>query len=1429
MVAGGRVRRDRAGVGGDGVVSGDPAGYDAGADRTPQPYAYDSSSGTATGLPDETFAMQYQITTYDGGPAVELALPASYADSDLTYPVTVDPTVTELIAGDGDTTYITYGDDADYSSSDYLLIGSDNSGTNYSDSLLKFPSVPTDNGDDITAATLNLWDVYAGYCTGTTAFTVMPVTSSWTASGKKSWSNMPGTAAEIGKWGPADAPSAACSNTSKNLADGGALSVSLSTTYLQEIALGQYTDDGFAIAAGSDTLDDSYKEFASDNYAAHSPSLSVTYTPDQAPDIEHTWPTAGYQTSALTPELEVQAVDPDAWPNASLSYDFSVYTSSGTLIASSGSIAATDWQVPAGDLDWNGTYQWDVSAYDGFDTTTSGLAPLETVTAQPLVSSSLAQNGGVGYSPDTGNYTTSATDAQEKVAGPQLAVVRSYNSLDGRASDSFGQGWSSVADMRAVEDQDGSNDVVITDAAGQQSRYGYETGPSGQIEYIPPLGTYATLTAVPGGGYELIDKQDTTYLFTQADGAGTWLISSITTKAGLAQTFGYGTEGSQTALQTITDQASGRTLTFTWAKPAGAAYYHVATVSTDDASAGDASTASPWTYLYTGDELAAVCPPDETASDSAAASCTQYTYQTGTDYPAAVLDAGPYSYWRLDEPSGSTGAASSVLSNEGSDDGLYSGSGVTLGSSSDPGPLDGGSTDAAGLSGSSSYVQLPGNLVASSSYQSVALWFKTTSTGVLFSYSDAALSAGTVNNNYTPSLYIGTDGKLNGEFWYSGGCTPITSTAAVNDGKWHFVVLTSAGATQSLYLDGVLQGSLSGAVAPIPDGTEHEYIGAGFWSEHWPDTPDPRGFTGVADSLDGQVAEAAFFTSPLPATQITQLYDDAQQGSAWMTKDVTAAGSTAAQVAYNAADGRVSSVTDQDGGTWTLGQPATSGTAAPFASALLGNAPDGYWRLGDQAGSSLAADEVAGGTGSYNDVTLGGSGPFGSSGPASASFGGVDSTVDMPSGEFDNSTTSATAETIGLWFKTTQTGQVLASLNDTAVVAGGNIGEDYTPLLYIGSDGKLISGPSIYAYVESSTAVDDGKWHFAVLVLNSGTSPASDALYLDGVRVGQTSGTVGGGGTLNDSEVGAGYLGGGWPDEPDSGDSATASFFNGSIAEVFHVPAAISGVDVTALYSAAQASVGQAATETVAVTDPGGNTLTYRYDLQNGGRILSETDGTGATTTYGYDTGGFLDTVTNPDGDVVTTTHDARGNALSKTTCQDLAAGDCSTSYYTYYLDASSPTDPRNDEMLTSSDGRSASSTDTTYQTTYTYDSLGDELTETSPPVPGYPDGMTTTNTYTTTTTGAWGGGYTPACSRQRPTRTARPPPTTTPPAATSRRRPHRSARRRSTTTTAWATSFTRRSSTAPLTRARPRPAARCTGRARTSAPTAAARALAPR
>ena len=159
----------------------------------------------------------------------------------------------------------------------------------------------------------------------------------------------------------------------------------------------------------------------------------------------------------------------------------------------------------------------------------------------------------------------------------------------------------------------------------------------------------------------------------------------------------------------------------------------------------------------------------------------------------------------------------------------------------------------------------PGNLVAASSYQTVALWFKTTAAGVLFSYQDDAVSTGaSTNKNYTPSLYVGTDGKLNGQFWYSGDDGSITSSAAVDDGKWHFVVLTSGGATQSMYLDGALVGSLSGAVAPIADGTAHEYLGAGYWGGNWPDEPDQ----GKDDNTPHTVIvdEMRIDDEPLPST-----------------------------------------------------------------------------------------------------------------------------------------------------------------------------------------------------------------------------------------------------------------------------------------------------------------------------------------------------------------------------------------------------------------------------------------------------------------------------------------------------------------------------------------------------------------------------------
>ena len=219
-------------------------------------------------------------------------------------------------------------------------------------------------------------------------------------------------------------------------------------------------------------------------------------------------------------------------------------------------------------------------------------------------------------------------------------------------------------------------------------------------------------------------------------------ITSITDALGHTETFAWNGTGQITMITS----ASGRTLTLTWATPSGAAYPHVSSVLTDQATSGNAATAQNWTYTYSGDDLSAACPPASTTA------CTAYTYTPGSDYPDAVLDSGPHSYWRLDEAAGSGMAASSVLANEGADNAPYSA--VTLGQ--DAGPLAGSSATAATFNGTSSYVTLQQGLVSGAANQTVSLWFKTSSPdGVLFSYQNAPLSAGSTTANWVPAIYVG--------------------------------------------------------------------------------------------------------------------------------------------------------------------------------------------------------------------------------------------------------------------------------------------------------------------------------------------------------------------------------------------------------------------------------------------------------------------------------------------------------------------------------------------------------------------------------------------------------------------------------------------------------------------------------------------------
>ncbi|MFG2847817.1 LamG-like jellyroll fold domain-containing protein [Kitasatospora sp. NPDC048296] len=1069
-------------------------------------------------------------------------------------------------------------------------------------------------------------------------------------------------------------------------------------------------------------------KYAFSDVGGHNACWSYTIN-NIPPQVDTSYPPNNTTEPTLTPTLFATGHDPDNWPGTGLSYKFGVC--GGTQAApvscfdSGGLNAATSWQVPSGRLAWNQSYFWQVWISDGKDTAGPFVQGFfSTAVGQPQITSHLTENPAArGFDPLSGNWTTDATDSTVATVGPALTVHRTYNSLDPRTNGMFGAGWISPLDMRAVIDDDASNNVVITDADGRQLRFGCNpsatpgTGPPCG-SYAPPQGTYATLTAQTGAGnavtgFTLTEKGGTTYTFAAtAANPAAFALTQVTDSDGRSNTLSYDGAG---LLSAVTSATSGRALHLNWSTPSGASYPHVSRVFTDPVTGTDQNTDLTYLYNYTGDQLTSVCPPVSTTA------CTQYAYTGGSHYKTGVLDAGPQSYWRLNESAGSA-AASSVALNEGNDNGSYSN--VTLGQ---PGAIAGSPAGSAGFNGSNSAVRLPDNLLSSSANLAVELWFKTTATGSgpLLNYQDVTL--GNAANNWTPALYLGTDGKLRGEFW-QGGVAPITSANPVNDGNWHHVLLSGAGNTQTLYLDGAQVGTLAGTIAnskqPIA------YVGAGFSSPDW-------GAPARGDwYFNGQISDVAFYNHPVgAATAAAHNQLGRTATGALLTQVTSPSGAVQAQVSYDTTADRVTATTDANGGSWKLNTPTVTGSSGVYRSAVMGSNPQGYWRLADTAGAD-AANQLGTAYGNYSKVTLGTPGPYAAGDITAASFDGSSSWLALPSGLVPDHGPSA----LELWFNTSTPGGVLFSYQQQLVTDPNGPLASYTPALYVGGDGKLQGEfwDGNASAMSSPASVADGKWHH--VVLSTDATGGGQALYLDGAQIGSKTGTVGQTGWgMNNVYLGAGLITGGWPNQP----ADHAGHFKGSISEFAFYNHQLTAGD-SANHFQANAAGKAAPMTTASVTDPSGKTVSSSYDPNNGGRIISSTDALGASTTYGYDTGGFLSTVTDPNGNTRIKGHDARGNQVSETTCQDRAHQICSTSYHSFYLNPANPVDPRNDALTDTRDGRSASATDNGYWTHNDLDAAGRVIATTTPPYANG-TGRTATTTYTTGSEPAADSGTVPA------------------------------------------------------------------------------------
>ncbi|MBM6403444.1 ricin-type beta-trefoil lectin domain protein [Phycicoccus sp. CSK15P-2] len=1005
----------------------------------PAPFMQDSSVDEKTRLPARSSAVSMRLVIVNGGPAIELAADREWlADPERVYPVRVDPTVTaqpdENILTDGDVFVDSDPETgASVQNGDYLSTGIDEAGVK-SRTFLQFDidSAVTPEKPTIFDAHVRLHLMYRPECSAAPMY-VHEVEEEWT-SADLAGAEYPGPRIDTSgnRWEPP--AEEACTNTALDPSVGGWIPASANS-----LIEGWTSGRNLGLAVTADESDPAQRAlYTSADYAdgAYAPTLVLVMTDGLPPQVDTRRPRHGDVVQTLTPDITVRGHDPDG--PGDIHYTVDVYDEDGVVVHSKdfvqpeGEGSATT-RVPAGTLRWNTTYSWKVHAHDESQVH-SGRSPrysFYTRAPQPALGSKLAQNPGKGYNPDIGNYTTSATEAQVAGVGPALEISRSYNSLDTRHSGAFGRGWSSLLDARVAERVDEAGDlrsVVVTYPDG--SAGGFGPYPDGKFE--APAGRTDVLTAVRSGGsvtgYRLRTTQET-FVFARPVGGREFRPTSVEDGNGLSLTFTYDGSGRVSRMTS----ASGRSLDLTWDSAAGEP--HVTRVTPSGQIDGADQS---WEYTYAEhDRLTKVCPP--------AGSCTTYTWDNSANQGAnAALDQAPSVFWRLNEPTGSTVASSSVLGSGGSDMAFHEN--TTAGST--PSPWPGSTSGSTSFTGSSSRVRMPAR-GANDGSRTVSLWFKTTTPGrVLLSYQSDPITASTTEHPIMPMMYIGSSGKLYTKIRAASHSSTMSTPESVTDGEWHHAALVDTDGGEVLYLDGERQASTSG-VADGWDywGTRYQYIGAGFLGLEWPDQPyDTQQRTFFA----GQIADVAFFDHALSASDVAEMHAAAVNQSWQLSKVAKDSGRTVASLSMDAVTGRLSSMTDSDGGTWTMGAPQVAGTSDIYADAVRASRPTDYWRLRETSGVLGLNETGADAATIWAPLRAGGPFADGTAVSFTPPFTNPSSgwTVDLPGG----AVAPGGASTQELWFKTGAPGSVLLSAQSAPLKDSPS---GAWPMLWIDDNGRL--------------------------------------------------------------------------------------------------------------------------------------------------------------------------------------------------------------------------------------------------------------------------------------------------------------------------------------------------------------------------------------
>ena len=367
---------------------------------------------------------------------------------------------------------------------------------------------------------------------------------------------------------------------------------------------------------------------------------------------------------------------------------------------------------------------------------------------------------------------------------------------------------------------------------------------------------------------------------------------------------------------------------------------------------------------------------------------------------------GLVAYWNLDETSGTT--VNDVSGNGNS--GTWSAAGVSR-TTSVPSTITFSDPRAITLNGSTGSVTLgTNNMPANNAPQSIALWYKGTPNGNNQNFIVMA------NPTSGSAVQLGLRGNAL-IAWNWGGNT-LVSTTAPTDGAWHHVIYSYDGASDNIYLDGVLKATST--VAPHQTGTPTAcYLGT------YDTTNNLEMFQGSLDDIrvytralsNVEISILANGGSP-SAIAGTHTFADAFSCSGTLTIGAgNVNGSSTFSVGGNWQNATSSTYTDT--GVVTFTGTSTAGTitsgGASFGTLTI-NGSGGSYEFEDALRVTGNLTVTAGGLTGANPVTVGGNfsnaGAFNDLGTVTMTSASSAATITSGGARFSTLTINGSASTV---------------------------------------------------------------------------------------------------------------------------------------------------------------------------------------------------------------------------------------------------------------------------------------------------------------------------------------------------------------------------------------------------------------------------------